>query len=119
MAKQRRKGDGLMSKMTNKDKYAIQYLVDAGKNVDFISSELGLSKSQIKRFLTTLQKEQPKQDENAKTDKTKDVMIRQTSSKKNNTVSIMTQGASQIGDEFYKNMNASNKNTDSYIYRRP
>jgi len=110
-----------MSKLTKKDKYAIQYLYDQNSDAKYIAKELELSESQVKRFLTTLvpNTEEPKVEEQPKTDKTKNLMIRHTSDKKNNTVSIMTQGASQVGDDFYKNMNSSSKNTDNYIYRRP
>jgi IS30 family transposase len=107
-----------MSKLTKKDKYAIQYLHAQNKQIKDISIELNLSESQIKRYLLTIESSAPETKE-IKTDKTKNLMIRHTSDKKHNTVSIMTQGASQVGDDFYKHMNSSVKNTDGYIYRRP
>ena len=122
MAQQRRKRDGLMNKLTKKDKYAIQFLHSQGSTDDYIAKDLGLDINQVKRFvknnLKTIADETAVSNESLKVDKTKNLMIRQTAAKKSNTVSIMTQGASQIGDEFYKTMNSSPKNTDSYIYRR-
>ena len=121
MAQQRRKRDGLMNKLTKKDKYAIQFLHSQGSTDDYIAKDLGLDINQVKRFvknnLKTIADETAVSNESLKVD-TKNLMIRQTAAKKSNTVSIMTQGASQIGDEFYKTMNSSPKNTDSYIYRR-
>ena len=52
-----------------------------------------------------------------KTDKTKDLMIRQTAAKKNNSVSIMTEPASQLGDTFLQNIAPTTKKTDDYIFR--
>jgi hypothetical protein len=111
-----------MNKLTKKDKYSIRFLHQQGSTEDYIAKDLGLEINQVKRFISKNLKiidEQSVSDiEQTKTDKTKNLMIRQTSAKKTNTVSIMTQGASQVGDEFYKSVNASPKNTDSYIYRR-
>lgn len=110
-----------MSKLTKKDKYAIEFLHSKGNTEVDIAKELGLEISQVKRFLKkTFSTTQEVTDkiEPPKVDKTKNLMIRHTSDKKNNSVSIMTQGASQVGDEFYKSMNSSAKNTDNYIYRR-
>lgn len=111
-----------MNKLTKKDKYAIQFLHQQGSTDDYIAKDLGLEINQVKRFISknlkTTNKQSSPEPEKPKTDKTKNLMIRQTSDKKTNTVSIMTQGASQIGDEFYKSVNSSPKNTDSYIYRR-
>jgi predicted transcriptional regulator len=113
----------MTNKITKKDKYAMEFLHNKGlSNLD-IAKELELDIKQVKRFLSQVTKtetedKKPESKEEEKVDKTKNLMIRQTSSKKNNSVSIMTQGASQIGDEFYKNINSSPKNTDNYIYRR-
>jgi hypothetical protein len=120
MAQQRGKGIS-MNKLTKKDKYAIEFLHNKGNPVADIANELGLEVSQVKRFITKhIPSTQTAEDniESPKLDKTKNLMIRHTADKKNNSVSIMTQGASQIGDEFYKNINSSAKNTDNYIYRR-
>lgn len=111
-----------MNKLTKKDKYAIEFLHTKGSSEADIAKELNLEVSQVKRFINkhivSTQTKEETTEESKKVDKTKNLMIRHTSDKKNNTVSIMTQGASQVGDEFYKNLNSSAKNTDNYIYRR-
>lgn len=111
-----------MNKLTKKDKYAIQFLYEHGSTEDYIAKDLSLELNQVKRFIKnnikTIDDKTEVVSEEPKNDKTKNLMIRQTAAKKNNTVSIMTQGASQVGDEFYKSINSSPKNTDSYIYRR-
>jgi IS30 family transposase len=113
-----------MNKLTKKDKYAIEFLHSKGNTNSEIAKELNLDIGQVKRFISkNISKPQTTSTDSEtnstkKVDKTKNLMIRHTSDKKNNSVSIMTQGASQIGDDFYKNMNSATKNTDSYIYRR-
>lgn len=107
-----------MRKLNKSDKYAIEFLHKQNKTNEEISKELDLSISSIKRIISTLTTSNPVVDETKK-DKTKNLMIRQTSAKKNNSVSIMTEGAAQLGDEFVKNLPHNNKKTDSYIYRRP
>jgi len=112
-----------MNKITKKDKYAIEFLHSKKYSEDEIAKELDLSVSQVKRFISKNLNDNPQSEQTEKKEspknKTKNLMIRETANKKNNSVSIMTQGASQISDEFYKNMNNSRKNTDNYIYRRP
>ena len=105
-----------MSKLNQTDKYAIQYLHSQNKTVEEISTELGHTVSQVNKFIQTLDPLPPPPI--PETNKVKDLMIRQTSVKKNNTVSIMTEGAAQVSDEFVKKLPSSNKNV-SHIYRRP
>lgn len=105
-----------MRTLNKSDKYAIEFLHKQNKTEKEIASELGLTLTQVKKVIKTFSENKPVAE--TKTDKTKNLMIRQTSAKKNNTVSIMTEGAAQLGDEFIKNMPTNAKNTDSYIYRR-
>jgi hypothetical protein len=101
-----------MAKLSKMQQYAVLYLNEFKKMDSIsISKELKLSVASIDKLIngkTTTQ---------TKTDKTKDLRIRQTSVKKNNSVSIMTQAASQVGDEFLQSMDHKTKNTDSYIFR--
>lgn len=99
--------------MTKTKEYAIKYLHQyAKKSIEEISTELKISVSEVKKILDI------KKVAKSKTDKTKDLMIRQTSAKKMNTVSIMTEAAAQLSDEFIKNMDKQNKErTSKYIYR--
>jgi len=108
-----------MPSLNKTHKYAIQFLHEQNKSVEDIAKELGLTKTQVQRFISTLQKTENKVAETKTTDKTKNLMIRQTSVKKNNGVSIMTEGAAQLLDEFVKSMPSNTRNTDSYIFRRP
>ena len=105
-----------MAKLSKTQQYAIRYLHSQNKTPQEISDELGVSLSQIKRIVKQTEEPQVKTAE-AKTDKTKNLMIRQTSAKKQNTVSIMTEGASQLGDEFVKNIDYHKKRTEGYIFR--
>lgn len=103
-----------MAKLNKTKEYAIQYLsLYAKKNPEEIAKELKISVTDVKAALKTSSKSTAP----AKTDKTKDLMIRQTSAKKMNTVSIMTEAAAQLSDEFVRNMESPNKRTQNYIFR--
>lgn len=100
-----------MAKLNKTKEYAIQYLSKYGKqSPEEISKELKISLKDVNNVLGK------KSTSPAKTDKTKDLMIRQTSAKKMNTVSIMTEAAAQLSDEFVRNMD-KHKKTESYIFR--
>lgn len=101
-----------MAKVSKTKEYAIKYLADhAKKSPKEISTELKISLADVEQVLG----EKPKTAK-AKTDKTKDLMIRQTSAKKTNTVSIMTEAAAQLSDEFVKNI-GTRPDSSSHIYR--
>ena len=100
-----------MARLNKTKEYAIKYLsLHAQKSPEEIAKELKVSLDDVKKVL------KPSQTAPAKTDKTKDLMIRQTSAKKMNTVSIMTEAAAQLSDEFVKTMD-TNKRTQNYIFR--
>lgn len=102
-----------MAKLNKTKEYAVKYLSSYGKkSPEEIAKELKLSLTDVKKVLQSASPTAP-----AKGDKTKELMIRQTSAKKMNTVSIMTEAAAQLSDEFVKNMDSHNKRTQSYIYR--
>ena len=105
-----------MAKLSKANQYAIQYLHQNSKDAEAISKELGVSINQVNKFIETLSKNDTKTSP-AKTDKTKDLMIRQTSAKKMNSVSIMTEAASQVGDEFIKTVPQTPRDTSGYIFR--
>lgn len=102
-----------MPKLSKINEYAIRYLLSQNNNIEDIATELKIPLSQIKRIAS--EKNSPIAE--AKTDRTKNLMIRQTSAKKQNSVSIMTEAASQLGDEHIKNMDAHQKRTEGYIFR--
>lgn len=107
-----------MKRITQTDKYAIYYLIDQHKDLDYISNELKhLSRSSIKNVIDAIpKKEQIIADEPIK--KTTDPMLQKTAVKKQK-IAVMTEGAAQRNDEFVKALPSSKINTDSYIYRRP
>jgi hypothetical protein len=100
-----------MAKLSKTKEYAIRYLSDnMGLNAQQISKELKLSIEDIEKIL-------PPMKESLKEDKTKDLRISQTAVKKINSVSIMTEAASQVNDEMIKNMNTSGRNLNSVIFK--
>lgn len=103
-----------MAKITKTKEYAIRYLFNyAKKTPEDIAAELKIPLKNVQDIIGTKTKISK-----TKTDKTKELMIRQTSAKKNNNVSIMTEAAAQLSDEFVKNMDSKNKErTAKYIYR--
>lgn len=104
-----------MARISKETEYAIKYLTEHKKlTPQEVAKELGIKINTVNKLInkTDDQKISP-----AKTDKTKNLMIRQTSAKKTNTVSIMTEAAAQLNDEFIKTMNNSTKNTSKYIFK--
>ena len=102
-----------MNTVSKTKEYAIRYLASQNKENAEIAKELKISLDTVNSVLA---KESNKISP-AKTDKTKNLMIRQTSAKKNNSVSIMTEAAAQLGDEFLKNMNNTVRDTSKHIFR--
>lgn len=95
-----------MAKSKNKTKeieYAVKYLYETKhlqpKN---IALELGISEAIVEGIINTQEETKPQ-----KISKTQNLMIRHTSNKKNNNVSIMTEAASQLNDELKKQNNTS------------
>lgn len=78
-------------KISNTTKYAVYHLLDVGKDADSISKELKITKKQVETIAGS-RSVTPKQSE------VKDLMVNQTSNKKTNTVSIMTEAASMVID---------------------
>jgi hypothetical protein len=97
--------------MNKTKEYAIKYLLSVKTPIEDIAKELKISVEAVKSY------SQPENSQPAKTDKTKDLMIRQTSAKKSNSVSIMTEAASQVSDSFIKNLESPTKNTSGYIFK--
>lgn len=102
-----------MPKLSKTKEYAIKYLSSQDKSPEDIAEELKVPLSQVKNLL----KNNKGSVSETKTDRTKNLMIRQTSAKKQNSVSIMTEAASQLGDEHFKNLGALHKSTEGYIFR--
>lgn len=94
--------------------YAILYLKDVNKlQIENISQELGISQERLQSFLDTDYAQYTK----VKKLTSKDLMITETASKKNNSVAIMTKEASEMNDETKKNRPPSNRDQNPNIYR--
>ena len=89
-----------MSKLNKIQKYAIQWLHSTGLDTDAIAKELNVSAEQVVSLIPKTQA--VTNPTTAPIPSAKDLMITHTSSKKINSVAIMTKEASQIGDESKK-----------------
>lgn len=88
-----------MAKQNKNKEYAIRYLSDTMKmNPDTIAKELGIKIDEVLTVLGEAQEPAQENNDKSKTSKSHSMMIRHTSNKKSNNVSIMTEGASQYND---------------------
>lgn len=106
-------------RLNKTQKYAIQWLADNGHSVEEIVKELKLPEKTVSSFV---EKNTKASDKNAvKTTSgpvnSKDLMIRKTSSKGDNTVAIMTKEASEVNDEFKKTSNQTSSRHSKNIYK--
>lgn len=93
--------------------YAVRYLHDIMKmDSNTIAKELKLKITEVNKILSIENSEPQK----PKKITSKDLMINETSAKRNKNVSIMTEAASQMNDELVKNLNKSSR-TQNYIFR--
>jgi predicted transcriptional regulator len=108
-----------MINVTKSDKYAIELLHSRGTSISDIATELKLTESQVKRVINKLPKPEPVVEKPKEEDKPKkqNFMIRHTAGKKNNSVSIMTETASQVSDEFVKKANVKAPDTSKFIFK--
>lgn len=111
-----RKGTKLMAKLSKTKEYAVLYLTDTmGVSPENISKELKISVSSINELLD---QRKPKEVSKKKTTKAHDMMIRHTSGKKNNNVSIMTKEANEYQEELMKNAKPKNVNNPAVFKMR-
>lgn len=109
-----------MSRLNKTQIYAIRWLYSNNKTPENIAVELNLNIDQVNRSIEkfSASDKQPNiktQSEKA-TNKSESSMIRETSGKKTNSVSIMTKDASAQGDEFRKKT-ISKPDSSGFIYR--
>ena len=110
-----------MARTNKTQQYAILWLNSTGKDYENIAKELGLELKQIQRVLeksinVNQQSSVQTTSETVKQPTSKDLMIRHTSAKRNNSVAIMTKEASEVNDHA-KKVNQSHPNTDKNIFR--
>lgn len=109
-----------MAKKTsaNNDKqlqYAIQYLkLTSEMSEKEIAKELGVTENKVLTISKNIEDVKPKPKTRSKSH---ELMIRHTSAKKTNNVSIMTEAASQYNDEIKKNVNSKIRPSRNCIYK--
>jgi orotate phosphoribosyltransferase-like protein len=113
-----------MAKLTKTEMYAIRWLDYDGFKSNQIAEELNLPENDI---IKTIEKhsrtKKEETEEKVRTTKSssagrsQNLMIRETSAKKINSVSIMTGEASMMNDELMKKVSAYNPNTEKNIFR--
>lgn len=113
-----------MSKANKAQQYAIQWLDSKNHSVSEISKELNISEEAVTKVLEKNKPVNNQEDVNIKTasssaskGKSKNLMINQTSIKKNNSVMVMTPEASMHNDEARKNTTNRAKLNESIIFR--
>ena len=90
-----------MSRLSKANRYAIMWLNSQNLNTDEIYNELKISKSQIEKVLHTKDikaSSKIKAKQSPVKAKARTLMINETAGKHSNTVSIMTQEASEYND---------------------
>jgi hypothetical protein len=103
-----------MSRLSKTEIYAIKWLASEGEDAGSISKQLKIPEDKI---ISVLEKNQPMNKEKIRSgsepskNKQKTLMINETAVKKNKSVSIMTEGASQRNDEVIKNMVSKKEHT--------
>lgn len=100
--------------------YAINWLVSQNKTIEEISEELDLTVKQVKSYVEkhNLANTKPLAVKSESTRiKSKELMIRHTSNKKINNVAIMTKEASEINDEFKKQINTGPTRNADCIFK--
>jgi hypothetical protein len=107
-----------MAKLNKVQNYAILWLSYKGNSPEQIAEELSIDTKQVNTFLEKQTK--ATDNPNIKTtssvvgDKNKNLMIMETSVKRNKSVAIMTKDASAQGDEIKKKTSARNTNKNIF-----
>ncbi len=106
--------------MSNNNKYAVYYLHDEGANEKSIAKQLKLKLAEVRAII----KDRPaKQSEKIKTTSSrvnsKNLMITETAAKGTKSVAIMTKAASEVNDEYKKNMDATQSRTAKNAIFKP
>jgi len=109
-----------MPRISKIETYAILWLNNQGLDIAEISKELKIAEKSVistleKNNNTNIDKIKTGSRPSKKNDDKKSLMINETSIKKNKSVSIMTEAASQKNDEVVKNMR--NENSNNNIFR--
>lgn len=109
-----------MSRLSKTESYAALWLYHTGMDVPSISKELKISEESVTSILEKNNKTNSDDKikngsaPTTKKNKQKTLMINETSVKKNKSVSVMTEAASQQNDEVLKNMRNEQKNSNIF-----
>lgn len=107
-----------MPRLNKTQTYAIRWLYSQNQKAESIAEELGIDLKDtirsIEKFGISENKNNIKDAKNSS--KSKDLMINQTSAKKNNHVAIMTKEASEYNDSV-RSKSQINPNTQKAIFR--
>ena len=106
-------------RLNKTQKYAIQWMTDNGHSVEEVVKELKLPEKTVSNFVekhTKVSKESSVKTTSGPVN-SKDLMIRHTSSKNDNTVAIMTKEASEVNDAFKKTSENTASRHSKNIYK--
>jgi transposase len=104
-----------IKKKTKEIEYAVKYLYETTKmSMSNIALELGVAEAIVEGILNEKPEPKPK-----KISKSQNLMIRHTSNKKTNNVSVMTEAASQLNDELKKKLPSTISRTSKDSIFRP
>lgn len=110
-----------MKKLNKTQEYAILYLMSQNQTKEEIVASLKIPVESVTKFME--KHTSTKQSKELKTTssrvKSKDLMINKTSVKNINSVSIMTKEASQVNDEFKKNLGRQESRITKNAIHRP
>ncbi len=107
-----------MSRLTKEQTYSIKWLSSQGISSIEIATELSITEKQVQKILekSTNSSDNPKiKTAKSPVSKSHDMMIRRTSSKNTNNVSIMTKEASQYNDQLKSSLSVDKKS--DHIFR--
>lgn len=100
---------------TKEIEYSIRYLYETkGTPINDIAVELGVSEAIVESVVS-----RSKEEKTNKISKSQNLMIRQTANKKTNSVSVMTESASQANDELVKTLTPKSSRGSSGAIFRP
>lgn len=107
-------------KITKSISYAINWLISQNNSAEQIAEELKLTVQQVQKYIEkhsiSKQSELPIKSSRVSS-KSKELMIRHTRDKKINNVAIMTKEASEVNDQFKKQLNNIQQKNLDHIFR--
>jgi hypothetical protein len=109
-----------MKKLSKIQQYAIEHLLSKNTDEDTICNELKITKDLLTQYIEKNHRAKTENTQIATTSSkvtSKDMMIRSTRDKQNNTVAIMTKDASAYNDSFKKNIAPLKTDQSKHIHK--